>query len=132
MTLFDQEMEIFKEIISQYKPLKGYHLVLNLADYKQGKETLCKYKIGCDKYHHYINVECHDKNIEIVMITSNIHNSITYRSKYLYATFCYELNEFVQIEDLAPSKQVIKRSVQQELELLCYELHNPQTIKPDC
>ena len=132
MTQFDLEIKIFKEIIHKYKPIKGYHLVLDLADYKSGKETIYKYKIGSKKYRNYINVECHDKNIEIVIITSNISNQITYRSKYLYAIFCYERNEFTEIEDLFPTKKQLKRTMQQEIELLFFELHNPQPIKPFC
>ena len=132
MTQFDQEMKAFKEIISKYRPVKDYHLVLDLADYKSGKETIYKYKIGSKKYRNYINVECHEKNIDIVIITSNKGNQITYRSQYLYAIFCCDRNEFIEIEDLRSSKRLFERTMKQEIELLFFELHNPQPVKPLC
>lgn len=132
MTQFDQEMLTFKEIIHRYKPIKGFHLVLDLADYKSGKESLGKYKFGCRKYRQYVNSECHEKNIDIVIITSNMGNQITYRSKFLYAKYCYDRNEFIEIEDPQPFKMKIKRTMRQEIELLFFELNNPQPIKPIC
>ncbi|MEK6627684.1 MAG: hypothetical protein AABY53_03585 [Bdellovibrionota bacterium] len=132
MTQFDQEMKTFKEIIPKYRPINGYHLVLDLADYKSGKETICRYRIGSKKYRNYINVECHDKNIDIVMITSNKCNQITNRSKYLYAVFCYDQKVFTEIEDLSPSIKLFNRTIRQETELLFFELNNPQPIKPFC
>ncbi len=107
-------------------------MVLDLTDYKSGKESIRRYKIGCKKYRRYINRECPNKNIDIVIITSNISNQITYSSKYLYAIFCYDRNEFIEIEDLKPLKTQFNRTITQEIELLFFNLRNPQPIKPAC
>ncbi len=132
MTQFDLEMKIFKEIVNKYTPVAGFNLVLDLTDYKNGTESIREFKIGCETYPNYINVECPDKNIETVLITSIEGKRLTYRSKYLYAKYCYDTHDLIEIEDLTPRNQFLKRSIQQEMELLCYELQNPQPVKPDC
>ncbi len=132
MTQFDLEMKLFAELINKYKPVSGHHLVLDLADYRLGKETIRKFKVGCEIYRHYVNVECHDHSIETVIITSNIKNQITCYSKNLYAKFSYDQKELMEFEDLTPPKQRFKRTMQQEMNLLCYELNNPQPVKPIC
>lgn len=132
MTKFDQEMKIFKEIIPKYKPVKGYFLVLDLADYKKGIETIRKFEIGSEEYHQYINIECYEKKIEVVIICSNIEHCISYHSHNLNSEYSYEKKEFVEIEDRSPKRKILNRNMAQEMALLYYELNNPQIIKPDC
>ena len=69
MTQFDQEMLIFEEIKSKYKPVEGYHLVLDLAAYKNGKEILFKFKLDSEVYRILVNTKYACGNLDCVIIT---------------------------------------------------------------
>lgn len=132
MTQFDYEMELFEEIINKYKPIRGCHLLLDLDAYKQGQEILTKFAIGSDEYHKVVNIEYNEKQKEKVIITSNIKNGISYNSKILYARYDCNKRQIVEFEDLTPNPYKLKRTLEQQMELLVYELNNPKPSKPIC
>lgn len=132
MTQFDYEMELFEEIINKYKPIKGYHLLLDLDAYKQGQEILTKFVVGCDEYHKVVNIEYNEKQKEKVIITSNIKNGISYNANILYARYDCDKKQIVEFEDYTPSPYKLKRTLEQQMELLVYELNNPKPCKPIC
>ena len=48
MTQFDHEMKIFEEIKNKYRPINGFHLVLDLDAYKEGIESISKFEFASD------------------------------------------------------------------------------------
>lgn len=132
MTQFEREMQLFEEIRNKYKPIEGYHLVLDLDAYKQGEEILLKFEFDSDEYLNLINIESYDKNKEIVIITSNTRNSILYNSRILFARYDLDKNQLIEFQDLTPSPYKIKRTMAQQMERLVYDLNNPKPRKPIC
>lgn len=132
MTQFDREMLLFEEIRTKYKPIQGFHLVLDLDAYKQGEEVIQKFEFDSDEYLNLINVESNEKNKEIVIITSNIRNVMMYNSKILYARYDFDKKEVIQFKDLTPNPYKIKRTMKQQIERLVYDLNNPKPDKPIC
>ena len=132
MTEFDYEMELFEKIISKYKPVKGYHLLLDLDAYKQGQEILTKFVVGCDEYHKVVNIEYNEKQKEKVIITSNIKNGISYNSKILYSNYDCDKKQIIEFEDYTPNPYRLKRTFAQQMELLVFELNYPEPCKPIC
>ena len=132
MSQFDQEMKLFEEIKSKYKPTPGFHLVLDLDAYKQGEEIIQKFEFDSDEYLNLINIEHYDKNTEIVIITSNLGNSLHYISKALRIRYDYDKALLIEFEDYAPNPFKIKRTLKQQVELLVYDLNNPKPAKKIC
>lgn len=132
MTQFDREMLLFEEIKNKYKPIEGYHLLLDLDEYKKGKEILTKYEYDSDEYFRVINIEYNEKEKEKVIITSNKRNSISMTSKVLYIWFDLDRNQLIEFQDLTPNPYKLKRTMRQEMELLAYDLTNPKPRKPAC
>lgn len=132
MTRFDREMRLFEEIKNKYKPLAGFHLLLDLDAYKQGVEILTKFDFDSDEYHKVVNIEYNEKEKEKVIITSNRRNSISMSSKFLYIWFDLDKNQLIEFSDLTPNPYKLKRTMVQEMELLVYDLNNPKPRKPAC
>ena len=80
MTQFDREMHIFEEIKKKYKPIDGFHLVLDLDEYKKGKEIIHKFEFDSKDYFNLVAIECREKNKEIVLICSYMMNTLHYIS----------------------------------------------------
>lgn len=132
MASFDQEMKLFEEIKNKYKPIEGYYLVLDLDAYKRGEEIITKFEFDSYEYHQAVNIEAHEKNKEIVIITSNRCNSIHYNSHSLFVMFNFDKNLMLEFFDKTPNPYRLNRTLRQEMELLAYELNHPKPKKPAC
>lgn len=132
MTQFDHEMKLFEEIKNKYRPIKGFHLVLDLDAYKMGKEIIHKFRFDSEEYLYFVNVERHEKNIEIVLITSNIMNTLHYFSKALRVRYNYDKELLLEFEDYAPNPYKLNRTLEHQVELLVYDLNHPKPQKPVC
>ncbi|MEK6627396.1 MAG: hypothetical protein AABY53_02125 [Bdellovibrionota bacterium] len=132
MTKFDQEMKLFEEIKNKYKPISGHHLVLDLDAYKKGKEILFKFEIGSEPYRILVNSEYASGNKDCVIITSSDKKRILFESKVLYLRYCINKKLILEILDKTPNPYKLKRSLQQEITLLVYNLNYPKPEKPVC
>lgn len=132
MTQFDREMKIFEEIKNKYKPIAGFHLVLDLDAYKEGEEIITKFEFGSEEYFYLVSIERHEKNKEIVLISSYAMNTMHYFSKALRARYDYDKDLLLEFEDYAPNPYKLNRSLRHEMELLVYELTHPKPDKPAC
>lgn len=132
MTQFDQEMKIFEEIKNKFKPIKGFHLVLDLDEYKKGQAIINKFEFKSEEYRKLVNIDAYEKNKEIVIISSNGGNCLQYDSKSLFLMFDYDKNIVFEFLDKAQNPFKLKRTLKQEMELLVYELTHPKPDKPVC
>ena len=132
MTALDQELFYFKEIKNKYSPIEGYHLVLDLDAYKLGKEIIKQFSFDSEDYHQLINIDFYEKNLEQVIITSNQGGCFLYHSKLLIVNYDYTKQYINHFEDLTPSPYKLKRTMQQQVKLLLFELNNPKPRKPAC
>lgn len=132
MTQFDQEMQLFVEIKNKYKPIKDFYLVLDLEEYKKGKDIVSKFSFDSEEYLRLVNIEAYEKNKEIVIISSNGTNCLQYDSKSLFLMFDYDRNIVYEFMDRAPNPFGLKRTLQQQIDLLVYDLNHPKPDKPVC
>ena len=132
MTPFAQEMKLFEEIKNKYQPIEGYHLVLDLDAYKVGKEIIHKFEFDSAEYFYMVNIEIHEKNKEIVIITSNGSNVLEYDSHGLFQVYNYDKNLIIEFFDKAPNPYKLNRSLKHQMELLVYDLTYPKPEKPAC
>ena len=132
MTQFDQEMKIFEEIKNKYKPIKGFHLVLDLDEYKKGEVKIHQFKIDSEEYFNLVSIECFEKNKEIVLICSKAENTIHYKSKILRVRYNCDKDLLLEFEDYSPSPKKLNRTLKQQLELLAFVLTHPEPDKPLC
>ncbi len=102
MTRFDQEMKLFEEIKNKYKPIEGYHLVLDLDAYKNGLEILHRFSYDSDEYLNFVNIESHEKNL------------------------------LLEFEDYSPNPYKLNRTLKHQMELLIFDLTHPKPSKPVC
>ena len=134
MTQFDQEMKIFEEIKNKYKPIEGFHLVLDLDEYKHKREVIRKFSIDFDSadYFKLVSIDRNEKNKEMVLISSNTKNTLHYFSHILRVTYDYEKDIILEFEDFTPRPNGVRRSLKRQMELLAYELTHPKPQKPAC
>lgn len=133
MTQFDSETLLFEEIKNKYKPIKGYHLVLDLDAYRNGKEVLFKFKLESKVYEILVNSKYACGNKDCVIITFNKKKIATLNSKYAYLMYNLDKLPILQeFEDRTIKPNKFKRTLQQQTELLIYELCNPKPDKPVC
>lgn len=132
MSLFDQEMKLFEELKRKYRPIEGYHLVLDLDAYKNGKTVINKFKFNSIEYHRVVNIEAYNKNKEIVIITSNGGNTLQYDSHDLFLMYDYDKNLVFDFIDKIPSPYKLNRTLKQQMVLLAYDLTYPKSKKPVC
>lgn len=132
MTQFDQEMRLFEEIKSKYKPIEGYHLVLDLVAYRNGKEILFKFKLGSEVYRILVNTKYACGNLDCVIITFSNRKIVSLNSKYAYLRYDLDKTDLLEFEDRTVNHHNIKRTLRQQAELLVYELNNPKPQKPIC
>lgn len=132
MTSFDHEMKIFEEIKNKYKPIEGYHLVLDLDAYKKGEVFITEFEFNSEEYHKLVNIEVYEKNKEIVIITSNRGNALQYDSQSLFLMYNYDKDIILELYDKSPNPYKLKRSFKHQMELLAYDLTHPKPEKPAC
>lgn len=132
MTQFDQEMKIFEEIKNKFKPIKGFHLVLDLDEYKKGQAIIRKFELKSEEYRKFVNIEAYEKNKEIVIISSNGGNCLQYDSKSLFLMFDYDRDIVFEFLDKAQKPHKLKRTLKQQMDLLVYDLTHPKPDKPVC
>ena len=132
MTALDQELFYFNEIRNKYGPIEGVHLVLDLDAYKLGKEIIKQFTFDSEDYHQLINIDFYEKKLEQVIITSNMGGSFLYHSKLLIMGYDYTKQYVDLFEDLTPSPYKLKRTMQQQMKLLVFELNHPKPRKPAC
>ena len=132
MTQFDQDMKIFEEIRNKYKPIKGFHLVLDLDEYKKGQTIIRKFELKSEEYRKLVNIETYEKNKEIVIISSNVRKCLQYDSKSLFLMYDYDKNIVFEFFDKAQNPKNLKRSMKQQIDLLVFDLTHPKPDKPIC
>lgn len=133
MASFDREMFLFEEIKNKYKPIEGYHLVLDLDAYRKGREILFKFEIGSEVYRVLINTKYANGNKDCVIITSsNNKKSILYDSEILYLDYSIDKDLILVICDKTPNPYKLNRSLKHQMELLAYDLTHPKPMKPAC
>jgi hypothetical protein len=132
MTLFDQEIKYFEEIKNIYKPVVGFHLVLDLDAYKMGQEIVQKFRFDSADYFHLVNIEVREKNKEIVIITSNSGGFIEYDSHGLYLMYDCSKNLVLDFYDRTPNPHKLNRSLNHQMKLLVFDLNHPKPKKPAC
>lgn len=130
MTNFDQEINLFSEIKNKYKPVAGYHLVLDLDAYRVGSEIILQFSFDSEDYFKFVNIEVRNKNKEIVIITSNGDGFIEYDSSKLFILYNYKINEILIFYDKTPSPYRINRSLKQQMLVLAHDLTYPKLKKP--
>lgn len=131
MTPFDQEMTHFEEIKNKYSPVDGFHLVLDLAAYKVGREILFKFEAGSEIYRLLVNSKYASGNQDCVIITSiNNRKSLLFESKVLYLYYCLDKNLILEFFDKSPNPYKLNRSLKHQMTLLAYDLAHPKPIKP--
>ncbi len=132
MTQFDQDMKIFEEIRNKYKPIKGFHLVLDLDEYKKGQTIIRKFELKSEEYRKLVNIETYEKNKEIVIISSNVRKCLQYDSKSLFLMYDYDKNIVFEFFDKAQNPKNLKRTMKQQIDLLVFDLTHPKSEKPIC
>ncbi len=132
MTRFDQEMKLFEEIKNKYKPIEGYHLILDLDAYRKSKEMLFKFKIGSEVYRLLVNSKYANGNKECVIISGNVKKTIVFDSKILYLEYDFDRNVIVDFFDKAPNPYKLNRSLKHQMKLLVFDLTHPKSEKPAC
>lgn len=132
MTQFDQEMKIFEEIRNKYKPIIGFHLVLDLDEYKKGQIIIRKFELKSEEYRKLVNIETYEKNKEIVIISSNVRKCLQYDSKSLFLMYDYDKNIVFEFFDKAQNPKNLKRTMRQQIDLLVFDLTHPKPDKPIC
>lgn len=132
MTLFDQEMKYFEEIKNKYKPVAGFHLVLDLDAYKNGQESIQKFSFDSAYYFHLVNIDVREKNKEIVIITSNGGEFIEYDSHGLYLMYDCCKNPVLDFYDKTPNPYKLNRSLNHQMKSLVFDLTHPKAKKPAC
>lgn len=130
MTDFDQEINLFNEIKNRYKPVAGYHLVLDLDAYRVGREIILQFRFDSKDYFKFVNIEVRNKNKEIVIITSNGDGFFEYDSSKLFVLYNYKKKTMLIFNDKTPSPYRINRSLKQQMLVLAHDLTYPKLKKP--